>query len=65
MRPLLIELGDLLTAEEAERRVPVLENLIFAGESRATATLYAGIESITAGETAPAHRPTRDRRFAS
>ena len=56
LRPLLLESGDLLTAEEAERRVLVLENPSFPGESRTTSTLYAGPQLILPGETAPAHR---------
>jgi gentisate 1,2-dioxygenase len=58
VRPLLMEAGRLLTAEEAERRVLVLENPAYAGQSRATSTLYAGIQLIMPGETAPAHRHT-------
>lgn len=56
LRPLLMESGALLTAEEAERRVLVLENPALKGMSRTTATLYAGIQLILPGETAPAHR---------
>lgn len=56
VRPLLMESGDLLTAEEAERRVTVLENPAMRGSSRATATLYAGLQLILPAETAPAHR---------
>ena len=58
VRPFLMEAGRLLTAEEAERRVLVLENPAFAGKSRATATLYAGIQLVLPGEVAPAHRHT-------
>ncbi len=58
LRPLLLESGALLTAEEAERRVLVLENPAFPGQSRTTATLYAGLQLIMPGETAPAHRHT-------
>jgi len=58
IRPLLIESGHLLTAAEAERRVLVLENPAFPGQSRATSTLYAGIQVIMPGEAAPAHRHT-------
>ena len=57
-RPLLMESGALLTAEEAERRVLVLENPSFPGQSKTTATLYSGIQLILPGETAPAHRHT-------
>lgn len=58
VRTLLLEAGDLLTAEEAERRVLVLENPALAGQSRITSTLYAGLQLILPGETAPAHRHT-------
>ncbi len=57
-RPLLMEAGDLLTAEEAERRVLVLENPAMPGASRITATMYAGYQLIMPGEIAPAHRHT-------
>ena len=58
LRPYLLEAASLVTAEEAERRVLVLENPAFAGKSRATATLYAGIQIVLDGEVAPAHRHT-------
>ena len=58
VRPLLLESGDVVTAEEAERRVLVLENPALAGQSRATATIYAGLQMILPGEIAPAHRHT-------
>ena len=58
IRPLLMESGELLTAEEAERRVLVLENPSLPGQSRATGTLYAGVQLILPGEIAPAHRHT-------
>ena len=58
VRPYLMEAGALLTAEEAERRVLVLENPALRGKSRATATLYAGIQLVLLGEIAPAHRHT-------
>lgn len=58
VRPVLMEAGRLLTADEAERRVLVLENPAFRSKSRATATLYAGIQLVLPGEVAPAHRHT-------
>jgi len=58
MRPLVLESGGLLTAEEAERRVLMLENPALPGQARITSTLYAGIQLILPGETAPAHRHT-------
>jgi gentisate 1,2-dioxygenase len=59
VRPLALEAGVLLTAEEAERRVVVLENPAFPGQSRATDTLYSGVQLVLPGEVAPAHRHTQ------
>lgn len=56
VRPLLLESGDLLTAKEAERRVLVFDNPAFQGTSRINSSLYAGMQLILPGETAPAHR---------
>lgn len=50
--------GELVTAEEAERRVIVLENPAFPGEGKITSSLYSGIQLILPGETAPSHRHT-------
>jgi gentisate 1,2-dioxygenase len=58
VRPLLLEAGALLTAEEAERRVLVLENPALRGQSRIAGTMYAGVQLVLPGETAPAHRHT-------
>lgn len=58
VRPLLLEAGKLLTAEEAERRVLVLENPSLAGQSRITPSMYAGVQLVMPGEIAPAHRHT-------
>jgi len=58
IRPLLMASGALLTAEEAERRVLVFENPSFQGQSKINATLYAGIQLILPGETAPSHKHT-------
>lgn len=57
-RELLMEAGDLLTAEEAERRVLVFENPSNPGGSRITATMYSGMQLIMPGEIAVAHRHT-------
>lgn len=57
--PQLLRAGGLITAEEAERRVLVLENPGLQGKSQVTDTLYAGIQLILPGETAPAHRHTQ------
>jgi gentisate 1,2-dioxygenase len=56
VKSLVMESGGLITAEEANRRVLVLENPALHGESRATNTLFAGIQMILPGEVAPAHR---------
>src|SRR5919197_1395117 len=56
VKSLVMESGGLITAEEALRRVLILENPALRGESRATNTLFAGIQMILPGEIAPAHR---------
>jgi gentisate 1,2-dioxygenase len=56
VRPLVLEAGSLLTAEEAERRVLVFENPALPGQSRITNTMYSGMQLILPGESAPAHR---------
>ncbi len=56
MQPLLMESGGLITAKEAERRVLILENPGVRGASRITQTLYAGLQLVMPGETAPTHR---------
>lgn len=52
----LIRAGDLITAEEAERRVLVLENPGLPGKSCITSSLYAGVQLVLPGEIAPCHR---------
>ena len=56
VKSLVMESGGLISAEEAKRRVLVLENPALRGESRVTNTLFAGIQMILPGEVAPAHR---------
>src|SRR3954468_3629284 len=56
VKALVMESGGLITAEEALRRVLILENPAMRGESKATNTLFAGIQMILPGEVAPAHR---------
>jgi gentisate 1,2-dioxygenase len=51
--------GTLITAEEAVRRVLILENPALRGNSSVTQTLYAGLQMIMPGEVAPAHRHTQ------
>lgn len=58
-RDYLLRAGDLITAEEAERRVLILENPAMPGQSRITRTLYAGLQLILPGEAAPVHRHTQ------
>ncbi len=53
---LMLEAGDVITAEEAERRVLVLENPNLRGRSRITNSLFAGIQMILPGEVAGAHQ---------
>jgi gentisate 1,2-dioxygenase len=56
IKRLVMESGGLITAEEAERRVLILENPALRGQSKATNTLFAGVQMILPGEVAPAHR---------
>jgi len=56
VREFLLRAGDLITADEAERRVLILENPGLAGSSAVTRSLYAGLQLILPGEVAPCHR---------
>jgi gentisate 1,2-dioxygenase len=56
VRPMLIESGGLITADEAERRVLILENPALRGGSQITQSLYAGFQLVMPDETAPTHR---------
>jgi gentisate 1,2-dioxygenase len=58
MRPLLMEAGGLITAEEAERRVLILENPGLRRASQITQSLYAGLQLVLPGEITPVHRHT-------
>jgi len=58
LRSHVMRAGELVTAQEAERRVLVLENPAFPGEGRITSSLYSGVQLIMPGETAPSHRHT-------
>lgn len=55
-RDFLLRAGDLISAEQAERRVLILENPGLEGLSAITPSLYAGLQLILPGEVAPAHR---------
>ena len=59
LREQVLEAGRLITAEEAERRVLILENPGLRGQSCITQSLYAGLQLILPGEVAPAHRHTQ------
>ncbi len=55
----LLRSGQLITAEEAVRRVLILENPALRGQSCITQSLYAGLQLILPGEVAPSHRHTQ------
>ena len=59
VRPAVLESAEHISAEEAERRVLILENPGMPGSSQITNTLYAGLQLIMPGEVAPAHRHTQ------
>ena len=59
VRPFLMRAGKAITAEEAVRRVLILENPALRGQSAITQSLYAGLQLILPGEVAPAHRHTQ------
>jgi gentisate 1,2-dioxygenase len=58
MRAHLMAAGALLTTEEAERRVLIIENPGLKGQSKITGSLYAGLQLLLPGESAVAHRHT-------
>src|SRR5579862_3207474 len=53
VRPHLLESAKVITAQEAERRVLVLENPNLPGESKITRSLFGGLQIIMPGEVAP------------
>lgn len=59
VRPFLMRSGEAITAEEAVRRVLILENPALRGQSAITQSLYAGLQLILPGEVAPSHRHTQ------
>lgn len=56
VRDYLMRAGDLISAEQAERRVLILENPGLDGLSSIVPSLYAGLQLILPGEVAPSHR---------
>ncbi|TDV18564.1 gentisate 1,2-dioxygenase [Paraburkholderia caballeronis] len=59
IRDLVMQAGAVISAEEAVRRVLVLENPGLPGKSALTPNLYAGLQLILPGEIAPSHRHTQ------
>jgi gentisate 1,2-dioxygenase len=59
VRDLVMQAGAVISAEEAVRRVLVLENPGLPGKSSMTPNLYAGLQLILPGEIAPSHRHTQ------
>jgi len=59
LKPHLMEAGERITAEKAERRVLILENPGTDGDHTVTDALYAGLQLVLPGETAPVHRHTQ------
>jgi gentisate 1,2-dioxygenase len=59
IRPFIMRSGEVITAEEAVRRVLILENPALPGLSSITQSLYAGLQLIMPGEVAPSHRHTQ------
>lgn len=58
LRPLLMDAGQRISAEEAERRVLALKNPGLERPGIAQ-TLFAGLQLVMPGEVAPAHRHTQ------
>jgi len=56
VQPYLMRASELITTQEAERRVLMLENPALKGTTFATTTLYAGLQVILPGEIARTHR---------
>src|SRR3569832_1870519 len=53
---LMLEAGEVITAEEAERRVLVLENPNDPGKSKITNSLFAGIQLIKPNKNTKTHQ---------
>ncbi len=58
MRALLLEAGGLITPQEAERRVLILENPSMRGTSLITQSMYSGLQLVDPGEKTSTHRHT-------
>lgn len=60
VRDYLLRAGDIISAEQAERRVLIMENPGLSGQSAITPSLYAGLQLILPGEVAPCHRHSQN-----
>jgi gentisate 1,2-dioxygenase len=58
VRPFLMRGAELVSAREASRRVLMLENPALPGTTFIATTLFAGLQTILAGEITPTHRHT-------
>jgi gentisate 1,2-dioxygenase len=56
LRERVMEAGGVISSEDAERRVLVLENPTLKGRFAITPSLYAGIQLLLPGESARSHR---------
>jgi gentisate 1,2-dioxygenase len=56
VRPHLLRAGQIVTAQEAERRVLILENPGTRGTASITHSLYAGVQLVLPREVARSHR---------
>ncbi len=56
LRTSLLKAGALLTTDEAERRVLIIENPGLVGQSRITSSLFGGLQLLMPGEKAASHR---------
>ena len=56
IRPFVVEAGDLVSGDDAERRTLMLENPTMRGARRITEALYSGLQCILPGEIAVPHR---------
>jgi gentisate 1,2-dioxygenase len=56
IREFLVEASELITSEDAGRRVLLLENPGLPGTNNVTETLLTGLQMILPGEFAPSHR---------
>lgn len=60
IRAYLMRAGDLISAEQAERRVLYLENPGLPGSSGITSSLYSGLQLVLPGEVAACHRHSQN-----